>query len=139
MTLVDAGPLIALVDKDDGSHRACAKVADACDPPLLTTFPAFTEAMYLLGRRAPGGQRWRWQQRLWTLVSTGALTVHRGDIDLLDRVQSLMNKYQDVPMDLADASLVALAEAIDQPRIFTLDRHFRIYRFRGRRGFEVVP
>ncbi|MCC6357462.1 MAG: PIN domain-containing protein [Phycisphaerales bacterium] len=139
MTLVDAGPLIALVDTDDASHCACAKFAEACVPPLLTTFPAFTEAMYLLGRRAPSGQRWRWQQRLWALVDSGALTVHARDVDLLDRVQALMMKYQDLPMDLADASLVALAESIDQPRIFTLDRHFRIYKFRGRRGFDVVP
>ncbi len=139
MTLVDAGPLIALLDADDGNHRKCLKTMEVCDPPLLTTLSAFTEAMYLIGMRAPRGSRWRWQQRLWTLVNSGALTVHAGDVDLLDATQTLMNKYQDLPMDLADASLVALADSIDEPRIFTLDRHFRIYRFRARRGFDVVP
>lgn len=54
-------------------------------------------------------------------------------------MRSLMEQYRDIPMDLADASLVATAESLNQRRIFTLDRDFQIYRFRGNQSFEVVP
>lgn len=50
-----------------------------------------------------------------------------------------MRKYEDTPMDLADASLVATAETLGQRRIFTLDRHFYVYRMEDRASFEVIP
>ena len=50
-----------------------------------------------------------------------------------------MTQYQDLPMDLADASLVAAAEALSLPRIFTLDGDFRVYRLSDGRPFEIVP
>jgi predicted nucleic acid-binding protein len=50
-----------------------------------------------------------------------------------------MAKYKDMPMDLADATLVAAAEALGLTRIFTLDRDFQVYRWRGKRKFEVIP
>jgi predicted nucleic acid-binding protein len=52
---------------------------------------------------------------------------------------ALMLRYQDTPMDLADASLVACAETLNQKRIFTLDSDFYVYRFRDVEGFEVLP
>lgn len=59
--------------------------------------------------------------------------------DEVQRARVLMEKYQDVPMDLADATLVATAEARRMRRIFTLDSDFQIYRLRGRISFELVP
>lgn len=50
-----------------------------------------------------------------------------------------MAKYADRPMDLADATLVALAEERGERRIFTLDSDFRIYRIHGRTHFEIIP
>jgi predicted nucleic acid-binding protein len=50
-----------------------------------------------------------------------------------------MEQYQDTLMDLADASLVAVAEQLDQARIFTLDHHFRVYRLKGQTPFNLVP
>lgn len=50
-----------------------------------------------------------------------------------------MKRYADRPMDLADATLVALAEERKLTRIFTLDADFRIYRIKGRKRFEVIP
>lgn len=55
------------------------------------------------------------------------------------RSRDLMGKYADVPMDLADASLVALAESVKLNRVFTLDGDFHIYRMKTRRAFEVLP
>ena len=54
-------------------------------------------------------------------------------------MQALMEKYQDVPMDLADASLVSLAEESGLRKVLTLDTDFCIYRIHGKESFEVVP
>ena len=54
-------------------------------------------------------------------------------------MQALMEQYEDTPMDLADASLVAAAEVLGISRIFTTDSHFYVYQIGGKRPFEVVP
>ncbi|MGO9560319.1 MAG: type II toxin-antitoxin system VapC family toxin [Acidimicrobiales bacterium] len=135
MTLTDAGPLIALIDGDEPDHDACLETAEELPLPLVTTWPAFTEAMYLLGRAggSPG------QQALWRLVHTGRLVIADLSQSAVERTSRLMDQYADGPMDLADATLVALAEERGYRRIFTLDSEFHVYRIRGRTRFEVVP
>ncbi len=135
LTLTDAGPLIALIDADEPDHERCKSVLEAIRLPLLTTWPAFTEAMYLLGRA--GG--WRGQQALWQLFRRDDLLIDTPSPEATERAARLMERYNDRPMDLADATLVALAEERDLTRIFTLDDDFHIYRIAGRRRFEVVP
>lgn len=56
-----------------------------------------------------------------------------------ERMRMLMRQYNDTPMDLADASLVAAAERLGVGQIFTVDRHFRAYRIAGKHAFEVIP
>jgi uncharacterized protein len=135
VTLTDAGPLIALIDADEPDHDRCRKALDELRLPLLTTWPAFTEAMYLLGRAAG----WRGQNALWRLVLREDLIVASPSAEANARAAQLMETYADRPMDLADATLVALAEERDTNRIFTLDADFHVYRFKGRRRFEVIP
>ena len=102
--------------------------------PLVTSWPALTETMFLL--HDIGG--WRAQQLLWRQVEADQLEI--ADIGpLVDRVIALMSKYHDVPMSLADASLVAIAEAQSIKTVFSLDSDFSVYRFRGREAFRVVP
>jgi len=103
--------------------------------PLVTTWPAFTEAMYLLARA--GGHRA--QSALWRLVQTGRLIIADLSPAAVDRSAQLMDQYSDQPMDLADATLVALAEERRDRRIFTLDDDFQIYRYHGRQRFETIP
>jgi predicted nucleic acid-binding protein len=91
--------------------------------------------MYLLGRY--GG--WIAQQELWGYVADQILVFHINNPTEQARMQALMEQYRDLPMDLADASLVVAAETLDQRKIFTLDRDFQVYRFRGNQPFEVVP
>ncbi|MFC0081547.1 type II toxin-antitoxin system VapC family toxin [Aciditerrimonas ferrireducens] len=135
MTLTDAGPLIAIIDADEPDHASCMDALGQLTLPLLTTWPTFTEAMYLLARA--GGIRA--QQALWRLVSTNRLVVADLSPSAVERSARLMNQYADRPMDLADATLVALAEERGDRRIFTLDTDFHIYRFRGRQRFETIP
>lgn len=135
MTLVDAGPLIALLDSREPAHERCVAALKSISLPLLTTWPAFTEAMYLVGRA--GG--WPAQKALWQLVLNQDLDVAGQPAEASGRIAELMERYADRPMDLADATLVALAEERDEKRIFTLDADFGIYRIHGRGRFELLP
>lgn len=136
MILADTGLLVALLDKDDSRHADAVSAARRLtSEPLLTTWPCFTEAMYLLGE--VGG--YRYQAEVWNLRTAGRLLLHDLTDREVERMAALMEKYRDTPMDLADASLVAVAESRAMDRIFTLDGHFRIYRLADGSSLEVVP
>ena len=136
MILTDAGPLVALVDKGEPDHDTCVACLPNLTGPMVTTWPAFTEAMYLLGEA--GG--WRAQGMLWSILQQGDLEVAVQSFDDYERMRVLMQKYRDLPMDLADASLVRLAEERRLRDIFTLDeRDFRIYRIHSRQSFRLWP
>jgi predicted nucleic acid-binding protein len=91
--------------------------------------------MYVVGDAG----RWRGQQALWEMTDRKLLTI----VDLPDRAvvrsHALMAKYVDIPMSLADATLVSLAELRNIDRIFTLDSDFSVYRWRGRKSFKLIP
>jgi uncharacterized protein len=107
----------------------------AISGPLVTTWPCFTEAMYFLGDL----KGWSGQETLWQFIERGALRVQLSTDSETKRMRVLMEKYSDTPMDLGDASLVAIAESRGLHRILTLDGDFRIYRINGTTAFEVVP
>jgi predicted nucleic acid-binding protein len=132
--LVDAGPLVALLDGADAHHAACVDALQAIRDPLVTVWPALTEAMYLLGFSS------RAQDALWEMVAGEALALAALDRHDASRMQALMRKYRDLPMDLADAALVRVAEREKLQHIFTLDRkHFRVYRPAGVGRFSILP
>jgi predicted nucleic acid-binding protein len=135
LTLVDAGPLVALIDKGEPDHQRCVDTLGQLSGPLLTTWPAFTEAIYLLG----GAGGWPAQEALWRLVERDDLRLVDLDVSMRQRARDLMAKYHDVPMDLADASLVVVAESMNLRRVFSLDSDFHVYRIRNRRALEVLP
>lgn len=132
--LVDAGPLVALVHADDAPHSDCVEALRRLRGPLVTVWPAFTEAMYLL-REVRGGQT-----ALWAMVEADALDFAPLDRSDAARMHALMDKYGDLPMDLADAALVRVAERDRMRVIFTLDRrHFLAYRPLRLGRFVIVP
>jgi uncharacterized protein len=134
--LTDAGPLVALVDQGEPDHRSCVACLPDLKGPMVTTWPAFTEAMYLLGEA--GG--WRAQETLWSMLHQGDLEIAFQGADDYERMRVLMEKYRDHPIDLADASLVRLAEERHVRDIFTLDAtDFRTYRIHGRQTFRIWP
>lgn len=136
MTLCDAGPMIALLDKNDRDHARCSAALRALPTGgMLTTWPCFTEAMYILGHQ--GG--WDYQERLWIWIKRELISLHVPEAHEIVRMRELMERYADAPMDLADASLVAVAERLKLTRIFTLDSHFRAYRLADTGAFDVVP
>jgi len=134
--LTDTGPLIALLDKRDSHHKECVRILDALPPePMLTTWPCLTEAMHILG--SVGG--YRYQSVLWKLVEDMNLEIYDLTSSEIRRMRTLMGKYQDTPMDMADASLIALAESMRFRQIFTIDSDFRIYRLSDGSVLEIVP
>ena len=135
MILVDTGPLVALLDRNDPNHARCHAIAqNALASPMLTTLPCLTEAMYFVAKE--GGHPPA-QQRLWALQERGTLMVHPWSVPDMERMKTLMEKYRDAPMDFADASLVAAAEAVGVARVFTLDSHFYVYLIHDKTPFAV--
>lgn len=135
MTLCDAGPIVALLNANDPLHAACVRVAQTLpDEPLVTSLACFVEAMYFLGK--VGG--FVAQERLWQWWDSQNLEVYCPRAEEMMRIRELMTRYRDVPMDFADASLVALAESMGEKRVFTLDNDFYAYRLYDSEPFDVI-
>ncbi len=132
--LVDAGPLVAILHRDDQSHQVCVDALARLTAPLVTAWPVLTEAMYLLGFS------WQAQDALWELLTEETLTLLPLETADYLRMRELMKKYRSLPMDLADAALVRLAERERLRRVFTLDRRdFSIYRPARMEQLTLIP
>ncbi len=129
--LVDTGPLVAYLSARERHHHWAVDSFREFEPPLLTCEPVLTEASFIIARNG--------------LPSTFVLEpVERRHIQIglrldaeLPAISTLMRRYQNVPMSLADACLVRLAEMTDLP-ICTLDRDFAIYRANRRRPLTLI-
>ena len=133
MVLSDTGFWLALINKRDKHHDRAVAFMAACREPLLTTWPVMTEACYLLGRDVSVESQMIFLQMLRhdmvdiADISTGQIV----------KMETLMQKYADLPMDLADASMVLLAEALGHGRILSTDqRDFNTYRWKNHQPFE---
>lgn len=132
--MLDTGVLVALLARDDASHAACASAITGYPGILVMSEAVLTEAMHLLGR-FPGGADACLEFTLTARAALVPMTPFR-----LTRCRRLMHTYRDVPIDLADASLVAIAEEMRVEGVFTLDRRgFQVYRLFGRRAFRILP
>ena len=132
--LVDAGPLVALIDRSDPYHRVCRETLATIRDPLGTVWPTFTEAMYLLRQSAQA------QRALWDILNVDGVRLLDLDHQDCPRIRELMWKYRDLPMDLADAALVRVAERERLRRVFTIDRRdFEVYRPYRLGRFEILP
>jgi predicted nucleic acid-binding protein len=124
--LIDTGPLIAWIDAADTHHAAVRELLDGFRGELVSTWPVLTETCHLLPEHLVSPfLRW---------VGSGGLTVAEIPPAALLALADRMDKYSDLPMDLADASLIWLADTLGLLDVVTLDRRdFGIYRTdRGR-------
>lgn len=128
--LCDSGPLVALFDTRDPDHPQSRAALEAFEGRLLTTWPVLTEVFRFLNSRQ--------QSYVWDFILSGGLSVADVLSADLPRLRDLMAKYADLPMDLADGSLVVVAERLGLRSVFSLDRHFLVYRPRHAPGFEVI-
>jgi uncharacterized protein len=129
--VVDTGPLVALFKRRDHEHARVSRFLQQHPCALVTTWPVVAEAWHLIGRPA------RLKFVRW--VAAGGVAVMDVGADGALVMLALLEKYRDRPMDLADASLVVLAERIGIDEILTIDRSdFDVYRLAGNRCFVQV-
>lgn len=134
MVIVDTGPLVALFDESEPAHQVCLDALQSMRAPLITTWPVLTESFYLLSDWQKG------QAELWEFILSGGLTITEIPVSYCGRLRDLMHKYRDKPMDLADATLVVLAEIHKARVVFTLDRRdFSVYRPKHLKHFDLIP
>lgn len=125
MILVDTGAWLALANRGDKYHARCVEFFRRNREPLMTTYPVLVECVHLMFTRIGATKTIGWME---TLGTHGVGIFVMGVIHL-PRLTTLMRQYADLPMDLADASLVLSAEEIGDGRIVSTDeRDFHAYR-----------
>jgi uncharacterized protein len=129
--LLDTGPLVAYLHPRDAYHDWAVDTFDGFDPPVITCEPVLTEACFLVART-----NLRAMRVLEYVARDGARTGLQLENEIT-AIRALMERYANVPMSLADACLVRLAEITGLP-ICTLDSDFGIYRAHGRRALTLI-
>jgi predicted nucleic acid-binding protein len=124
-TILDTGPLVALLNQGDRYHSWVTRAFGRVAPPLWTCEPVLTEAAHLTGAG----------RQIIEMVSAGTLRVGLEIEDQADAIGALLGRYRD-QMDLADACVVRMSELTRSCRVFTLDRRFSVFRRNGR---DVIP
>ena len=133
MIIADAGFFYALIDRRDAWHSRAVSALDTQAEGWITTWPVLTEATHLLTRWIGTDAA----QALLRDVAAGGIAVWQWAAPQTERLALLMERYASLPMDLADASLVLLAEHLGHGRILTTDqRDFGAYRFKSREPFD---
>lgn len=130
--ILDTSPLVALINKRDTYHEWAKQKWSMIKPPLLTCEAVITESFFLL-RNIYGGQ-----ETIIKFLERKAVII---DFDLEDEllhIQTLLNSYKSVPVSLADACLVRMAELQDSSSVFTLDSDFQIYRKNRHQVIDLI-
>ena len=133
MIIADTGFFLALANARDEHHEAAKRALAAVLEPLVTTWPVMTETCHLVANRLSAQAA----ETFMASAARGAFEIFDLQAAHLPRVVELMRKYRQLPMDLADASLVILAEHLGSGRILSTDRRdFGAYRWKNRRPFQ---
>lgn len=131
--LLDTGPLVALLSKNDANHARARRLFAECMPPLRSCEAVVAEACFLMRKVHPAGP-----------VEVAALG-RRGVYDMAisvdehwTNIETLLRKYSDRPISLADACLIRCAEIHEEARILTFDGDFTVYKWARNRKFEIL-
>ena len=132
--IMDTGPWVALIDRSEGRHKQCVNWFEAFRGNLFSTEPVLTEVLHLLDFSVQA------RSAAIDFVLARAITLVPSTVSSLKRTKGLMEKYADLPMDFADATLVCTADDLSLQRIVTFDtKDFGIYRFHSREPFVLLP
>ena len=131
-TLIDAGPLIALFNKKDKYHEQIKAFLKDYNGVLTSSWPVITEVTHMLDFSVQA------QIDFLTWVSLGGIILEDLSDDGLSRIIELSRKYSDVPMDLADASLVVLSEKLRIKEIISIDSDYYVYRTINKEMIENI-
>jgi len=130
--LIDSGVVVAALHRRDHHHAWAKTHLERITRPCLTCEAVLSECFYLLESSAEG------KDGLCALLERGILRVDFRLPDHLSEVMRMMRRYRDIPMSLADASLVKMAELYDDPVVWTTDHDFEIYRKNGRQKIPLI-
>jgi len=134
MILIDAGPLVALADPLDAHHRQCVELATTLLNPQITTWPVLAEAAWIMRRSQ------HFFLRLLPSFANGEIAIHQAGSEALTWMVDFMDRYSNMRAQLADASLMYVAEREQIDTVFTLDRRdFSVYRTSKNRALKIVP
>ena len=131
--LLDTSAFVGLLDRSQSAHKDCVDFYSSWRGPVVTSEAVLTETIHLVSGVRNGALAC-----LDFVLTGGAVLVPSSEISL-KRCRALVEKYADLPIDFADATLVVLAEELNTDLVFTLDSDFRVYRIRGRKQFRIVP
>ncbi len=133
MIIIDTGFWLALADQQDTYHKPAKITLQKIDEPLITTWCVVTETCYMLLKRKGVLA----QTTFITAIANGSFDVFNLQAHHAPRIAQLMEQYSNLPMDLADASLVILAEELGHGRILSVDyRDFNTYRWKNKQPFQ---
>jgi uncharacterized protein len=130
--IVDTGPLVAFFDRAERHHSWVADRIEELEVPLLVCEAVLTGALYLLARHEKA------QNTLLEFLQNGALLIAFRIDENVNALHKLLDKYRDVPMSLADACVVRMAEIHERHAVLTLDADFSIYRKHGRVPLALI-
>jgi len=131
--LLDTGPLVALLSKNDAEHARAAQVFAECEPPLRCCEAVVAEACFLMRKVDPAGPA-----EVVALGRKGVYEISLGVEEHWANIEKLLRKYANRPIALADACLIRCAEVHQEPRILTFDSDFQVYRWSRNRRFQVL-
>ena len=129
-TVVDTGPLVAVLNASDEHHAWAREVFGKLSPPVFTCEAVLSEAQFLLQER--GGD----PLAVLAWVQQGVISLAFDAASEIERLLELQRSYRNLPMDFADACLVRMTEQHERSSVLTTDSHFRIYRRNGR---QIIP
>ncbi len=130
--VLDTGPLVALLDSRDQYHVWTRNLFSDIEPPLLTCDAVLSEACFLVRKRLGNAEP------ILKLVEIGVVRLAFSLDENWREVSSLMRRFNDVPMSLADACLVRMSELVENCTVLTLDADFHIYRRLGRKSIPLL-
>ncbi|AEJ19893.1 type II toxin-antitoxin system VapC family toxin [Gracilinema caldarium] len=130
--LIDAGPLIALFDKDDHYHEKVKEFIKNKDYKFHTTTAVITEVLHMLDFSV------KVQINFLEWIMLGGILLYEIKQTDLGKIIELTKKYSDRPMDFADATLVLAAEQSGIRKIISIDSDFDIYRLPGKVRIENI-
>ena len=130
--ILDTGVLVAFLMPSDKHHHWAVSSLQATKYPVLTCEAVLTETCFLLQRIQLG------REKVLQLVKQEYIKIPFCLSDEIEQIETLMQRYQSVPMSLADACLVRMSETYSQTSILTLDNDFRIYRKNRNQEISVI-
>lgn len=129
-TLIDAGPLIALFHRGEEHHDSVVKFLEGFKGNLATTWPVIAEASYMLRSNTNA------QIDFFEWLRREAIQIIVLNENHLDRIIELLKKYSDMPMDLADASLMVVAEILSLDNVISLDSDYYVYKTKSKKALK---